>query len=57
MCWAYGGRQRQRQWMLMNDVYYSGPGYGPEDSHIQINMVCSNGRKEERKKLYKNMNT
>ena len=32
--------------MLINDVYYSGPGYGPEDSHIQIDMVCSKGRKE-----------
>ena len=46
MCWAYGGRQRQRQWMLINDVYCSGPGYGPEDSHIQIDMACSKGREE-----------
>ena len=51
MHWAYGGRQRQRQWMLMNDVYYSGPGYGPEDSHIQVDMVCNKGRKEALQKM------
>ena len=33
---GYGGGQRQRQLMLINDVYCSGPGYGPEDSHIQL---------------------
>ena len=49
MHWAYGGRQRQRQLMLINDVYCSGPGYDPEDSNIQL-------RKEGRK-LYKKMNT
>ena len=29
-----------------NDVYCSGPGYGPENSHIQIDMACSKGREE-----------
>ena len=51
MRWAYGGGQRQRQWMLINDVYCSGPGYGPEDSHTQIDMVRSKGRKEALQKM------
>ena len=49
MHWAYGGGQRQRQLLMIIDIYYSGPGYGPEDSHVQINMVCSIVRKEGRK--------
>ena len=49
MHWAYGGGQRQRQLLVIIDIYYSGPGYGPEGSHIQINMVCSIVRKEGRK--------
>ena len=43
--------------MLMNNVYYSGPGYGPEDSHIQVDIVCNTGRKEGRKEALQKMNT
>ena len=46
MCWAYGGGQRQRQLMLINDVYCSGPGYGPEDSHIQLRKEGSSTKNE-----------
>ena len=38
-------RQRQRQLMLINDVYCSGPGYGQEDSHIQLRKEGSSTKK------------
>ena len=46
MCWAYGSGQRHRQLMLINDVYCSGPGYGPEDSHIQLRKEGSSTKNE-----------
>ena len=33
------------------NVYCSEPGYGPEDSHIQLNMSGSKGRKEALQKM------
>ena len=46
MHWAYGGRQRQRQLMLLDEYLLSEPGYGPEGSQIQLNMSGRKGRKE-----------
>ena len=39
-------RTETKAMMLINDVYCSGPGYGPEDSHIQLRKEGSSTKNE-----------